>query len=187
VLGGFGASPGLGSTPVDTYYALKILERMDKISSLTDAQKTALIGYLESFYVNDKNLPLHYGGYSLSTKDIFSTLLMTYYCVGGLKVLGASLHTEETTAFILNRQSPQDFGFQDINEKADNSFSSAIQTYYAVESLFALNGEQGFDKVVKADLWQLEINPWILAAIIIGSVGGVIIICIVIWKLKNQM
>jgi hypothetical protein len=96
--------------------------------------------------------------------------------------LGLETHSQ-TVTWLLSRQNPDDNGFQDVSDISNTLHSSAVLSYFAISALNALDSTDKMNE----EAWNLSINPWILAAVIIGVVGGIIIICIVIWKFKNRM
>jgi prenyltransferase beta subunit len=185
-VGAFAGAPGGEGNVIDSYYALKILQRCQTLGSLNATYSNALKAFFASYYVANPDFKMHYGGYSYRTTVPFSTIILTSYSVGGLKLLGGSLHVAETRDFILNRQSSIDYGFQEMGENQNDKYSSAISSYYAIETLINLDSDKWKDWL-KEDLYKLEINPWAIVGIVAGSITGVVLICFGIWKYKNRM
>lgn len=183
--GGFAGSNQSNANIIDTYYAIRTLYLLGKIYLITPDMKSAILNYTESFYCNDPNLTVHYGGYSYSKLAPLTSILLTYYCTQILKTMNGTLH-QETLSWILARQSPYDFGFQDISENFENQYSSAISSYYALEIILTLD-QKGIEGQLEKEVWNLKADPWIVAAIVIGSVAGTILLIYGIYRLKNRL
>ena len=97
---GFAGSSNGEENPADSYYALKTLSRLGKINLITADMNSSLMDYIEGFYCNNNQYPDHYGGYSFSTNNPHSTILLTYYCVGIMKFLNGTVHSAETLKWL---------------------------------------------------------------------------------------
>ena len=106
--------------------------------------------------------------------------------MSGLKILSGPLHPKQTADWIITRQSPVDYGFQDYSEMPESTYSSAILSYYAVDTLGQLDSKY-IESYLKPDMWELEVNPWYVVAIVAGVVGVLVIAGILIWKYKNRV
>jgi prenyltransferase beta subunit len=172
--------------PIDSYYAISTLILLHQLSAFTEANRVLLRAYIDSFYCNNTLYPDQVGGYTYSQDYPYSSIALTDYCVSVQLAISGKVHTDATIAWLLARQSAYDYGFQDLKETDQNVASSAIASYYALQALVTLNSNV-ITNQMSQDVWQLSTDPWIIAAIVIGVVAGVVLIFFAIWKLKNRM
>ena len=189
ILGGFKGSPSPTSevSIVDTFHALDTLNLLGNMDLVTDTMKSDLETFIESNYINESQSKPHYGGYSIASSTQ-SSLMVTYYSVAVLDLIGSETHFE-TLTWILDRQNPLDYGFSDYSDLTTGK-SSAKLSYYAVSSILILDAEAFSDKnsaVMNEDKWEIESNNWIIAAIWAGSIGLVVICGLLVYKYKNRI
>ncbi len=174
------------ASPIDSYYALMTLQALGQLGNFTTHNQALLTNYIDSFYCNNTIYPDMIGGYTYSQTDPYSSIVLTDVCVSILTLIKAPLNSAQTITWLIARQSPADYGFQDIQENNQNAGSSVIASYYALQALLVLDPNILTDQMSQ-DIWQLSTNPWIIAAIVIGCVAGVVLLFFGIWKLKNRM
>jgi prenyltransferase beta subunit len=182
---GFAGSSEGDINPADTYYALKTLSRLGKLNLITADMNKSMNQYIDAFYCDNENYPEHYGGYSFTAQIPYSTILLTYYSIGILKFLNGSIHADETLKWLLDRQNPKRYGFQDINTDDSTRNPTISASYFAVVTIMKIEGK-GTEGVLREDIWILEPNPWELAGLIIGIFAGAVLIGFAIWKYKNR-
>ncbi|MHA1718724.1 MAG: prenyltransferase/squalene oxidase repeat-containing protein [Promethearchaeota archaeon] len=186
----FSASPGGVANPIDSYFAIQTLLRLDKLDLFN--QKEELSNYIENFYCDDPAFESHYGGYSyIADSPLSSSLMMTYYCVSLQNTLNSSkLHNETTLNWILSRQSAFDFGFGDVSSVSGSEFSSAKLSYFAVRSILIFDENAFGDKnrdIMNEELWNLSTSGWLIAAIVVGSLGLAALAGYGIYRYKNRI
>jgi hypothetical protein len=116
---------------------------------------------------------------------------MTYYCVSIQNELNSSkLNNDATLDWILSRQSPYDFGFNDVSSVSGIEYSSAKLSYYAVKSNLIFD-EEAFGSsnsdLMNEELWDLSTSGWLVAAIVIGSLGLAALAGYGIYRYKNRI
>ena len=142
---------------------------------------------MESFYWDDNTIPDHYGGYSFSQIKAETSILLTYYAVEIQNLVGGTIHAE-TLDWILARQSSIDYGFQDVNTFKNGGPSSAKLSYYAVEIILSYESDAfGRNGVMDEELWDLKTSGWLIAAIVLGSLGLLAGIIYGIYKYKTRI
>ena len=186
----FGGSPGGEGNPIDSYYAIQTLIRLDKMDLFN--YKEELSDFIDTFYCDDSVFESHYGGYSHTPNTpSSSSLMMTYYSVSLQNNLNSSkLNNETTLDWILSRQSPYDFGFNDFSIVSDVEYSSAKLSYYAVRSILIFD-EDAFgssnNDLMNEELWDLSTSGWLIAAIVVGSLGLAALAGYGIYRYKNRI
>lgn len=186
---GFKSAPEGQVSLVDTYMAVATLAELDLLSQLSPDQVNDITTYIEGFYFDDETYTQHYGGYGIQTGIIQSSLLYTYYCVETLDLLGSSLH-EETLAWVLARQNPNDYGFIDVSSESANADSSAKLSYYAVRTILTFD-ENAFSNdnnaIMNEEIWDLSTNPWAIAGIVLGVIAILVAAGFGIYKYQNRI
>ena len=186
----FGGSPGGEGTPIDSYFAIQTLARLDKLDSFN--YKEELSDFVDTFYCNDPVFESHYGGYSHTPNSpSSSSLMMTYYCVSLQNNLNSSkLNNDTTLDWILSCQSPYDFGFNDVSSISGIEYSSAKLSYYAVRSILIFDddafGTRNND-LMNEELWDLSTSGWLIAALVVGSLGLAALAGYGIYRYKNRI
>jgi prenyltransferase beta subunit len=181
----FSGKPGEEVNPIDSYYAVKTLERLNKLSDLNSSKQTKLDAYIETMYCGEAKYEPHFGGYTYTQLNPYSSITLTFYCLGIQKAISGTTHSQ-TLTWVLSKQTSFDYGFQEYSIESETKYSSAISSYQAIEIIFALESAP-LENSLAENIWELENNPWIMAAIVIGTIGGFIIICVIIYKAKNKV
>jgi prenyltransferase beta subunit len=175
--GGFNASLTTGSPQlINTYYALGALDYLNNVQIL-GIKKPTVRTFIESFYVENINEPLHNGGYSFYPEDEipFTTFLATFCAWSSLQALYAGWTPESATnSWILNHQNDADGGFTENVLPGEERTSSCLTSYYAVKmieyspGLASLNTEfLGFD----IEWWfYIVVSVAIAVAIVVGVI-----------------
>jgi len=186
----FAGSPGGDANPIDSYFAIQTLIRLDKLNLFN--QKDELSDFIDNFYCSDPVFESHNGGYSHTPNSpSSSSLMMTYYCVSLQNTLNSSkLHNETTRNWLLSRQSPYDFGFNDYSSVSGVEYSSAKLSYYAIRSILIFEedalGDRNSD-LMNEELWNLSTSGWLIAAIVLGSLGLAALAGYGIYRYKNRI
>jgi prenyltransferase beta subunit len=186
----FGGSPDGEGNPIDSYYAIQTLIKLDKMDLFNYEEE--LSEFIDTFYSDDPIFESHYGGYSHTPNSpSSSSLMMTYYCVSIQNELNSSkLNNDATLDWILSRQSPYDFGFNDVSSVSGIEYSSAKLSYYAVKSILIFD-EEAFGSsnsdLMNEELWDLSTSGWLVAAIVIGSLGLAALAGYGIYRYKNRI
>jgi len=186
----FGGSPGGEGNPIDSYFAIQTLIKLDKLDLFN--YKEELSDFIDTFYCDDPVFESHYGGYS-HTPDSpsSSSLMMTYYCVSLQNNLNSSkLNNDTTLDWLLSRQSPYDFGFNDFSIVSGVEYSSAKLSYYAVRSILIFDEDAFGSKnndLMNEELWDLSTSGWLIAAIVVGSLGLAALAGYGIYRYKNRI
>lgn len=162
----------------NTFYAIRSIDLLGTISSVSQTERNNIDTYLASFYVDDNDLKDHYGGYSLyPLNDLpFATMLATYYAATARYIVkGSNAFISQTEKWVLNHQNPADGGFMDNVLPGQEQRSSTIISEYATELL----------KISDPNLNNLETQVWtvdidwvmisIISVVIIASVAAGII------------
>ncbi len=186
----FAGSPGGDTNPIDSYFAIQALVRLEKLNLFNYEEE--LSDYIENFYCDDPIFESHNGGYSHTPNSpSSSSLMMTYYCVSLQNTLNSSkLHNETTLNWVLSRQSPYDFGFNDVSSVSGVAYSSAKLSYYAVRSILIFEDDAFGDRnsdLMNEELWNLSTSGWLIAAIVVGSLGLAALAGYGIYKYKNRI
>lgn len=178
--GGYGGNSSLSSKLINTYYAVSIINDLGDISDMVNISNT--ITYINSFYVGNAGDQENYGGYLPDATAENALLSSTFYAVGSLSLIDENeLNKDQTTKWILNRQSFQDGGFADNSEGYKQLFSSITASYYAFQTLRIFDPSLGS---LSKEIFMVEFNYWILA-IVLGCIGAVIAIAYVIWRKRR--
>lgn len=174
--GGYGSNQSLGSTMVDTCFAVFILEELGEIEALNSVIKT--IGYLQSLYVINSADLNNYGGYLPDDYAQIALLSSTYYCVKAVSIIDSTkLFKGLIKTWVLTHQNFIDGGFAENTEGYQQKSSSVVVSYYAFETLRILDSLSS----LYSEIWMVEFNYWILG-IVFGSIGLVIIVAIFLWR-----
>lgn len=186
----FAGSPEGEGTPIDSYFAIQTLIRLEKLNLFNNGEE--LSDFIKEFYCDDPLFESHYGGYSHTrSSPTSSSLMMTYYCVSLQNTLNSSkLNNETTLNWLLSRQSPYDFGFNDVSSDSGTEFSSAKLSYYAVKSILIFEESAFGDKsreIMNEELWDLSTSGWLIAAIVVGSLGLAALAGYGIYRYKNRI
>nr|QEE17410.1 Prenyltransferase and squalene oxidase repeat protein [Candidatus Prometheoarchaeum syntrophicum] len=186
----FAGSPGGYANPIDSYFAIQSLKRLDKLDLFN--QKEELSDFIDEFYCDDPVFEAHNGGYShTQNSPSSSSLMMTYYCVSLQNTLNSSkLHNETTLNWILSRQSPYDFGFNDYSSTSSIEYSSAKLSYFAIRSILIFEedalGDRNSD-LMNEELWNLSTSGWIIAGIVLICIGLAALAGYGIYRYKNRI
>ncbi len=186
----FAGSSGGEANPIDSYFAIQTLINLEELDLFN--YKEELSDFIDEYYCNDPVFESHYGGYSHSQNSpTSSSLMMTYYCVSIQSNLNSSkLHNETTLNWLLSRQSPYDFGFNDVSSVSGIEYSSAKLSYYAVRSILIFDdtafGEKNRD-LMNEEIWDLSTSGWLIAAIVVGSLGLAALAGYGIYRYKNRI
>ncbi|WP_371805292.1 prenyltransferase/squalene oxidase repeat-containing protein [Candidatus Lokiarchaeum ossiferum] len=186
--GAFKGSPTGFESLIDTYFALDALNILGQMDLVDETMKTAIASYVEANYISESDNLRHYGGYSLTTTNVQSSLMATFYSVSILDLIGSETHPE-TLSWVLDRQNPLDYGFSDYSDQSTLP-SSAKLSYYAVSTIQILDSEAFSDSrsaVMNEEKWEIESNGWVIAAIWIGSIGLIVVVGILVYKYKNRI
>ncbi|MHA1821589.1 MAG: prenyltransferase/squalene oxidase repeat-containing protein [Promethearchaeota archaeon] len=184
-IGGFILSPTSNSPSLTyTFYALESLYLINKIGEIQN--KSIIMDYIQSFYVDNTALTEHYGGYSFYPQDElpYTSFVATYYAIMSLKDLYAGYKiTQPTLDWILKHQNPDDGGFVENPIVGQEMHSSTITTYYAVK-LLEINYPDL--SILDEDAWSLTINWWA-----VGGVSALIVVIImaiiIVYKRKTAI
>ena len=186
----FAGSPGGEGNPIDSYFAIQTLIRLEKLNLFNNGEE--LSDFIDEFYCDNSVFESHYGGYSYTPNSPkSSSLMMTYYCVSLQNTLNSSkLNNETTLNWILSRQSPYDFGFNDASSDSGIEYSSAKLSYYAVKSILIFEETAFGDKnreIMNEELWDLSTSGWLIAVIVVGSLGLAALAGYGIYRYKNRI
>ncbi len=186
----FAGIPGGEANPIDSYFAIQTLIRLENLNLFNYEEE--LSDFIENFYCDDPVFESHYGGYSLAPdSSSSSSLMMTYYCVSIQNTLNSSkLNNETTLNWILSRQSPYDYGFNDVPSVSGIGYSSAKLSYYAVRSILIFEDSAFGDKsrdLMNEEIWDLSTSGWLIAAIVVGSLGLAALAGYGIYRYKNRI
>jgi len=186
----FAGSHGGDANPIDSYFAIQCLIRLDQLNIFNKTEE--LSDYIENFYCDDPVFEAHNGGYSHTPNSpSSSSLMMTYYCVSLQNTLNSSkLHNETTLNWLLSRQSPYDFGFNDYSTISSLEISSAKLSYYAIRSILIFEEDAFGDRnsdLMNEELWNLSTSGWLIAAIVVGSLGLAALAGYGIYRYKNRI
>lgn len=172
---GFKSNISSGAVSLEnTFFALKTLSILDKISDLDTQTKNEIQDYLETFYVEQTEYTEHYGGYSVfsDAEEPFSTVLATYYATNAQKILYASFVLGDATEeWLLNLQNQEDGGFTDNVLVGQEQKSSTITSYYVVCCLEIDYPNLG---VLNSEVWEKNPQWWILAVVIAVIAASVV-------------
>ena len=186
----FAGSPEGDANPIDSYFAIQTLVRLEKLNLFN--YKEELSDFIDNFYSDDPIFESHYGGYShTQNSPSSSSLMMTYYSVSLQNTLNSSkLHNETTLNWLLSRQSPYDFGFNDVSSVSGVAYSSAKLSYFAVRSILIFEDDAFGDRnsdLMNEELWNLSTSGWLIAAIVVGSLGLIALAGYGIYRYKNRI
>lgn len=177
--GGYGGNQTLSSTLLTTYYAIYLVDDLGDFNDL--ANHTSTLNYLKSFYINNPDNLVNYGGYLPDAFAENSLLSSTYFCVEGIRIIDSNeLNKIKTVNWVLNHQNFLDGGFSDHNEENDQKISSISASYYAFEILKVFNSLD----LLNEEIFMVEFN--FLTLIIVTSISGIIIAAIyLIWRKRR--
>lgn len=172
---GFKSNISSGEVSLEnTFFALKTLSILDRVSDLDTQTKNEIQSYLETFYNDEEEYSEHYGGYGLfpDTEEPFSTVLATYYATISQDILFASFTLGDATEnWLLNLQNQNDGGFKDNVLVGQEQRSSTIISYYVV---LCLELDYPNLTVLNVEVWGKNPQWWIPVVVISVIVASVI-------------
>ncbi|MHA1340480.1 MAG: prenyltransferase/squalene oxidase repeat-containing protein [Promethearchaeota archaeon] len=176
---GFQSNVSSGEISLEnTFAAVETLKYLDSISQLSTNEKDQIVQYIDSFYNNDPNNEMNYGGYSFYIEDELpmSTFLATYYATSvRFNLYSAYAPSDETIDWVLEHQNPNDGGFMDNIMPGLEQHSSTIISYYAVEILYMKDPTLSY---LQESVWSIDINWWLvggITALIVAIVVAIIL------------
>jgi len=170
----------------NTFAAISILKILDSVTELSTNEKDQIINYLDSFYNNNSDDKINYGGYSFYIEDEIklSTFLATYYAtITRYNLYSSYIPSDITIKWILDHQNPDDGGFMDNILPGLEQHSSTVISYYAVEILYLKDSELKF---LDQSVWSIDINWWLIFGILILTVG-ILIAIIIKYKRRTRI
>ncbi len=170
---------------IDSYYALKILRQLN--IPINSNINSSLNEFSASYYINESTYINHHGGYATEPSGFISSITSTYYNVAILDMLNNGITNEDTIDWLLSRQSPNDYGFQDYSESTIGK-SSAKLSFYAISTLLLLDSTTFENSdIMNEDVWEIKSNGWVTAGVWVVIIGVITIACIGIYKYKNRI
>lgn len=169
---------------INTYYALESLNMTNLSDSITN--KTQIASYINSFYVNNPELPNDNGGYTFVPSEYppYTSFVPTFMSVMSLRVLYSDYTMNQTTVdWILNHQNPNDGGFRENANGNQQIQSSVVVSFYAYQML-SLNYPTL--SILNQEAWGSTVNWWLVVGIILVIIA-VIVAVIVIIRRRNAL
>lgn len=170
----------------NTYYAVRSIDLLGTISSISQTERNNIDTYLASFYVNDDVLKDHYGGYSqYPLNDLpFATMLTTYYASTARYIVkGSNAFISQTEKWVLNHQNPADGGFMDNVLPGQEQCSSTIISGYAIELLKICDPNLNN---LESQIWTMDID-WVTITIISLVVIASVVAGILAYRKRSQI
>ena len=88
------------------------------------------------------------------------------------------------------RERTYDHGFNDVPSISGIEYSSAKLSYYAVRSILIFEesafGDRSKD-LMNEEIWDLRTSGWLIAAIVVGSLGLAALAGYGIYRYKNRI
>jgi len=177
--GGYGGNRTLPSTLMTTYQAIFSISQLGTMDQI--ANKTAIINFLTSLYINELNDFERNGGYLPEKNAGFPLLSSTYFCISALELLNSTyLHKSATIKWVLSCQNSLDGGFFDKTEEDVQGSSSITSSYYAFKILQSFNALELLDE----DVFTVEFN-YVLLGIVLSIIAVAIVITIYVWRKRK--
>jgi hypothetical protein len=108
-------------------------------------------------------------------------LSSTFFCVKTISLIDASeLNVGSTVTWVLARQAFEDGGFAENSEGYKQKVSSLIASYYAFNTLKALNSLSS----LTSEIWMVEFN-YLILIVVLGSIGLGIAAIVFLWRRRR--